>query len=138
MGSNSISWGRMGSLFNVLCKSFVFNGKRVVTVIATWRDQVFPFYGRWKNVTILWTYSAVRSMALLRSGSNISRRSWPFSVTTIQRPFLTFLWSVKLRNGHERWTLRKIQEKFHTFTFSFRNERNTVLEIENTLRNEIT
>jgi hypothetical protein len=36
-------------------ESLVFSGKRRVTVIVTFQNQIFPFYGRWKRRAILRT-----------------------------------------------------------------------------------
>ena len=82
--------------------------------------QLFRYSWSFNFETWTWKFSTIRSEALLRSNSNVSRRSalQPFTVPDSLlerfREFATFLRPETLRYGHEtfrngqkRWTVEK-------------------------------
>ena len=104
-----------------------------------------------------WKFSTIRSKALLRPDSNVSRSPFAWTFNERFRPFVTFVWPEKIRNvgrsgthrnGQGRWgsgrnversgtemfillkinVLKRLQNHaYGTFPSTFQKERNTVM-----------
>ncbi len=82
------------------------------------------FFRFWNvNVNVPWTFSTIRSKALLRYDSNVPKRSWPFNVPD-RSPFLTVTKSVPERSwafAERSGTLRNAQERSGRVMVTVRN-----------------
>ncbi len=75
------------------------------------------------SVNAPWTFSTIRSKALLRYDSNVPRRSWPFNVPD-RSPFLTVIMTVTMTDPDRSWlflTVLDCPERFRPFNERFRS-----------------